>query len=392
MIKLRKIHISTETPLILIEGEVKAVSDDDLIVDSHGECAQWPLLDNKFRAFCHLKKRVNTINLSIGGNSTRMTAMFNPSKKIGTVEVLYVTCEDERNEENLNQTIKPCKDKVALLALLTQYFYANTTSRKSTFSLRLNSHNLPIVHELILKKSLNELIQMSQNDIWQYVAEELLSSPLYSSDSKFFAVTSFNSSFSEESKIALAAGGLSLIGSYILDDFPCKKASDLSYWFNQSNSLTISNCIGSCIHEIGHMFDLGHSIQGVMSGDLSSVGSFFLEGKKNRFWSPSSLEILSCHKWLNKHILPISDSSEAPFTYTNGTIKSQNGISVIEWRDPLNGLVLNHTVFTLPAKLLRLTQGQSDQEISNESSSPCQKKTVVLMDMFGNLFKTSISQ
>lgn len=402
MIKLRKIHISTETPLVLIEGEVKAIADDELIVHSvDGQRVKWPLADNKFRAFCHLKKTVNSISLSVGNSTARMTAMFNPTKKTGTVEMLYVTCEDERNEdENFNETVKPSKNKVSILALLSQYFYANTTSRRSTFSLRLNSQNLPIVHELTLKKSLVELVQMSQNDLWQFVAQELLKSPLYSSNCKYFAVTSFNSSFSEETKVALAAGGLALIGSYILRDFPCETPDDLSNWFKPSNSLAISNCIGSCIHEMAHMFDLGHSTQGIMSGDLSSVGLFFLEGKKNRFWSASSLAILSCHKWLNRHNAP--SDSEVPFTYTNGIIKSQHGITVIEWRDSSSGLVLDHTVFTLPSKILRLHPGPSDAGRGEEEAQSCAstdqslssncKRTVLLMDTVGNLFKTYCAQ
>lgn len=415
MIKLRRIHISTETPLILVEGEMKTITSDDTVeIETNGESVKWPLIGNTFRAFVHLKKNKNTVNVSIGKHTSRMTAIFEQIPKSGLVELIYVTCEDERNEEKFNQNIKSSKNKISLLALLTQYFYSNTTSKKSTFNLKLNSNNMPKVNELTLKKSLNELITMSQYDLWEYVAEQLLKSPLYSSSSKYFAVTSFDSSFSEDTKIALAAGGLSLIGCYIINDLEYEMPSDLTSWFKQSNSsssagvegsnnYTITNWIGSCIHEMGHMFDLGHSEQGVMSGNFESLSSYFLQGKKDRFWSPSSLEILSRHKWLNKH--PSIETSSKPFTYTNGIIKSQHGISVAEWRNT-SGLVLNYEVYTLPAKIFRLnyykqvnsttTTTTASSSYSNASEAgnndlhvdENSKKTLVLMDIFGNLFKT----
>lgn len=388
MIKLRKIHISSEIPIISIEGEVKSCAEKTVVISCGEENTTWPLIDNRFRGYVHLKTATNTVSVSCNSRTSKLIATYTPVKNTKQVSLIYVTCEQERTDVQL---INTSKKKIALLSLLAQYFFANTTSRKSTFTLKLNRDKLPLVQELIVKEPLEKLQAMSQEDLWQFIGQEILSSPLYSSSDKYLAVTSFDCISSEGKKMALSAGGLSLIGSYIIDAMCISGTSELSKFLNVRNIHSISNCIGCCVHELAHMFDLGHCSQGIMSGNLESVGSFFLDGKNNRFWSPSSSQILSRHSYLNR---PPPGQSEdvAPFAYANGIIKSQHGILVVEWRDPASGLVLDHVVNTLPSKIMRVTQGQTGQDDAAQDTCALKSRQIVVMDLLGNIFKAQITK
>ena len=387
MIKLRKIHISSEIPLISIEGEVKSCTENGVLISCGDEKSTWPLIDNRFRGYVHVKNATNAVSVSCSGRTSRLTATYTPMKKTSQVALIYVTCEQDRTDV---QMVNTSKKKIALLALLAQYFFANTTSRKSTFALKLNRDKVPLVQELIVKEPLEKLQVMSQEELWQFIAQQLLSSPLYSSSDKYLAVTSFDCISGEGRKIALSAGGLSLIGCYILDAMCISEPSELSNFLNAQNSHAISNCIGCCVHELAHMFDLGHCSQGIMSGDLESVGSFFLDGKKSRFWSPSSSQMLSRHRYLNRPP-PAQAAGMTPFAYANGIIKSQHGILVVEWRDPASGLVLDHLVNTLPSKIMRVNQGQTGQDDAGQDSCTLKSREIVVMDLLGNMFKATLN-
>jgi hypothetical protein len=134
--------------------------------------------------------------------------------------------------------------------------------------------------------------------------------------------------------------------------------------------------LGSCIHELGHTFDLGHASHGVMSRDFDNVHEFFLGEKSlhHKWWHSSASLILSAHRWFNDY--QDSSGSERSITLIdNKLVKSLHGIVVIEYRARAPDCnVLTHECFTLPTKIAKL----------NCISDGC---SLFIIDALGNILK-----
>ncbi len=139
-----------------------------------------------------------------------------------------------------------------------------------------------------------------------------------------------------------------------------------------------STTFGACIHEIGHILDLGHSTNGIMGLDFNNIHSFFISkdnlNREIKWWTSSEIYILSHHKWLNNSLQVIEN--EFLQIINNSFIKSNYGIVVIEYRQLINNQIINSEVFTLPAKSVKL------KHFNNV--------IVFVMDINGNIIKQNL--
>ena len=108
-------------------------------------------------------------------------------------------------------------------------------------------------------------------------------------------------------------------------------------------------------HELAHILDLGHSVNGLMALDFHYIKTFFVLDSDNRieikWWNSSEICILSHNKWMNNSKEGEDNNS---FLIIENRIKSKFGIVAIEYRDPNNEQTLKSQTFTLAAKYLRL--------------------------------------
>jgi len=293
-------------------------------------------------------------------------------------------------------------------AMLAQYFYSETLPNNKTFNLELNDEMEPRVHVLTLSKTKDELFTMSQHDIWEYVAKELLSSYLADSRCKYLAFCAFTRyTFSTKKSlcdlkyedylrmtkgfVSLGGGGLALVGTQCLYTWPTSvskiikcfsndQSVDIFKFMNDScNRGTLGGCfattLGSAIHELGHTFDLGHSDKGIMDKHFHFIDELFKGNKdkqKYKWWNQCTMQILSNHKWFNEFEDKTDDRSA--ICLLDDYVKSQYGIIVIEYRDRVNSRTISYSTYSLPKKIVKLS--------NNNNCS------IVVMDSFGNILKS----
>ena len=141
-----------------------------------------------------------------------------------------------------------------------------------------------------------------------------------------------------------------------------------------------SNTFGALAHELGHVFDLGHSKFGIMSSAYRDIEKFFLVTKESaldgaiKWWSRSASLFLANHKWFNEHQVSLEDA----FRLNDTTLRSRYGVIVVEYRDS-SGLGVRFKEYFLPAKWVKL-------EIHPDDFS------LIAMDIKGNIFRRDVSE
>lgn len=159
-----------------------------------------------------------------------------------------------------------------------------------------------------------------------------------------------------------------------------------------------STTLGSALHELCHLFDLGHTETGIMGRGFDNVYKVFtlnaLEKKtypilKNRLeddqthWTESCTVLLRYHKWINVHL---QQNSILQFNSDTGCVKSTAGIRVIEIRRARDQMVLISWIFT--SKILKFLFS-----ISKECFSKFKGQNVVVLieDNIGKIIKENVA-
>lgn len=136
--------------------------------------------------------------------------------------------------------------------------------------------------------------------------------------------------------------------------------------------------MGACAHELGHIFDLGHSHDGIMSSKCDEIEKFFRVQEKEiihrstKWWNRSSSLILAYHKWFNDHL----ETAETAFTLSNSILKSRCGVIALEYRES-DGLVTHSEDFYQFPKWIKLKPILHDVSL-------------VAIDDKGNIFKAEL--
>lgn len=135
---------------------------------------------------------------------------------------------------------------------------------------------------------------------------------------------------------------------------------------------------GACVHQLAHLFGLGHSDHGIMSFKFDLIENFFLPHlrddlpKSIRWWIRSSSLILANHKWFNN----FSDASSKTFSISNCMLKSTYGVVTIEYRT-IDGIVTRFQEFFQSPKWVKL--------------KPVHQEVILIaIDLKGNFFKAKM--
>lgn len=227
------------------------------------------------------------------------------------VEPIYIIPKNhngkfQSNIDDENNSIEKAHEKINLSMELAQcvlsskIFEAENVER--SFALRKCENFYSSIE-------VNDVREMNQWDLYDKIAEEIIQ--VYGVEMinkrKFVAFVSCtrflglnendeynyeNIKSKTQANPSLGSGFLALLGSgcfyslpnhfeEVIDAFKNKEKVDLKHLLDDSNyRRTYGGCfstyLGSLIHEIGHMFDLGHTTTGLMGNDIDFVHRFFM--------------------------------------------------------------------------------------------------------------------
>ncbi|XP_037938834.1 uncharacterized protein LOC119671977 [Teleopsis dalmanni] len=235
-----------------------------------------------------------------------LNVLFKINENCYKIQPIYVVCSDEE------QLVKDIDTQSALQIIdlnlrLVQCIYADKLRAagfaRDTFNLNGSCH--------LFYTSLKceQAWELSETEIWQVIAEEILTSQwaanTYLKFVAFIACTKYDSAavvasgdFSYanirkhlKAHAALGGGGLALFGTAyfyawpktfgnIINCFYNQKPIDLALLPDDSNYRrtyggVYATTLGAICHELGHIFDLGHTIEGVMGNGFDYVNRLF---------------------------------------------------------------------------------------------------------------------
>lgn len=216
------------------------------------------------------------------------------------VQGLYVLCSDEHlPSQDLENNLKKLCLALQLIQCLFSEKLLESTGIRKTFNL---ANDCKVFH---IKFTIEEVHNMNQVELWTELAKELVTSSIWDENTKyvaFMACTKYlgveNGDYSYANikkhtltNPALSTGGLALLGTgclytwpitfeQILPCFNNKQLVDMKHQLDDSNyRRTFGGCfastLGSVAHELGHLFDLGHTPDGIMGNGLDYLNRVF---------------------------------------------------------------------------------------------------------------------
>ncbi|RWS16076.1 putative zinc metalloproteinase-like protein [Dinothrombium tinctorium] len=375
MIKITNLRNNdcVNTPLVLLKGSIHHIESSFLSVYYNDECIEWPVVDGCFVAFVQLVSENNTILLTVNNDfkkcKLKFNLLFHRTNATKLIKLVYVLCKDSKGDIFdggkyqapliYDSSILSAIEKISFLALVIQCFFASTSLNRQSLNFETKSEIQPFVHILLVEKTNEELWLLDQQQLWRYIASELIKSELFSPHCKFLTLCSFTRCEIEidnghnlkyekllklsRGSVALGGGGLALIGTPFLFTLPngvrdmFLKLCQNEKFDSETERGVLDLCaatIGTCIHELGHTLDLGHSK---------------VQKLKCKWWNRSSFLILSHHKWFRENC----EEQETVITRSNNHLRSKYGIVVIEYRNN-DGFIVKYTEFQLPLKIVKL--------------------------------------
>lgn len=297
--------------IVLIKGRVTnpVQSHSEISVTLLSNLQQRFSLSKKglFKVVLELNVGLNTIELCYDKISYELTLNFVDTKiAVRKVQPVYLLCSDTIRH---SEQIKIDCAKLLLGCKLAQCLYSEKlfegTGIRKTFVLA--QHCKPF--ELDVTES--DAHNLTDQELWELVGRNLIESGIWNvNTTKFIAFTSFTKYLgvtNEEvpfeysyaqikaktiSNPALSSGGLALLGTGCLYTWPCdvtqvidhfldKTRVDITKELDDSNyRCTRGGCfsttVGSVCHELGHIFDLGHTCDGIMGKDIDYIGRVFV--------------------------------------------------------------------------------------------------------------------
>uniref|UniRef100_W8AN20 Putative zinc metalloproteinase YIL108W n=1 Tax=Ceratitis capitata TaxID=7213 RepID=W8AN20_CERCA len=221
------------------------------------------------------------------------------------LQALYIKCS---NQHTKDEEVRACFDKINLNLRLVQSVYADQLRAaaygRSTFTLNGDCK----VFETQL--TCEEVWQLNEESLWQNFAEEILNSSAWGGEDKlkfvaFIGCTKYDAAAIAASgdfsyanirrnlkgHAALGGGGLALFGAAYLYAWP-RYCKDINAYFGSTEKVdptqlpddsnyrctyggVYATTLGAVVHEIGHTFDLGHTIDGVMGNGFDYINRVF---------------------------------------------------------------------------------------------------------------------
>lgn len=181
--------------------------------------------------------------------------------------------------------------------------------------------------------------------------------------------------------------------------------------------------LGTAMHELGHVFDLGHERYGIMGRDFEQINGFFdladrepSKPAKCRWWNRASLEILGNHRFLrcalereqDRPLTPeerpdaggrlddcVYDTEHFMFDEQTYSVWSRNGVRLVEYRDS-EQLTIRFERFDQPRRRLKLRNYTDSHGRKDTADAPNPRNfdhyeysdtSVFIMDVLGHYLR-----
>ncbi|XP_013099774.2 uncharacterized protein LOC106082019 [Stomoxys calcitrans] len=286
-------------------GEPENVSLD---IENTPQLASSDSSSGKFKFLLDLGVEKRTIDIKIKYCNALLELQFEYKPKCCNyaLQPLLIIAQDENSNDDRVELYRQIID---LNLLLIQSVYAEKLNERSYGRLCFCFKDQCQVFVSSLRKE--EIWQKSEHDLWSHFAKEILLSKWGQEDSQLKFVAFINCSryladevvqtqdFSYENirkhiqgHAACGAGGLALFSCTYFYAWPCKfdetlqcfedkRKLDLTKEPDESNYRktrggVYASSLGAVCHEIGHIFDLGHDLEGVMGTNFDYINNVFI--------------------------------------------------------------------------------------------------------------------
>lgn len=406
-------------------------------------------------SFCHTTGRFKVIvgdlveqeyNLSISYcNAVKKFTLRreSPQSIRYTVKVLYIICKDHdgcfQSPNTTENTVSDACARATVGIKLVQSLFSDKLQEqgfgRKTF--HLTSTCVPFYSKL----PVDEAKRMDENSLWNYFAREIISTENQSSTSAhtkyvgFIGCTEYlgisdNNYVHENFKArtvgnaALGGGDFALFGTGCLYTWP-KSITDVMSCFENTQAVdarnflddsngrkTFGGCfattLGSVCHEIGHIFDLGHTQGGIMGNGLDFINRVFMvttktealpnrvtrkvqmnsnmtsdprltklkhtnkflnlfhdqKGKDLTYFERNSAITLAYHKWFNQHFeMSCGEIICTKKGETRVITSKRHPLRLVEFRDEDSGSMISHYSF-LNESVLDFTIPETMSDVS----------------------------
>lgn len=333
--------------IIIIKGSIinkSTCRSDEILLEHNSKRAKYKINNSQFIILIELDLYENQFKLTYCCNySIKLTINYTPFETRYFIVPLYIICNDGCHNgkfqapETENSTIENACKRINLCTCLLQSFIGEKLQEmdlgmRKTFQFKKCS-----VFHTKLKHS--EIKIASQENLWNTLGREIMNSQLCNNANlKFLAFLSCSTyrgeDFNKDADIyedrvklidgyvALGGGNLALIHtcclytwpeelSQVILKFQDKTLVDRTKFMDLSHKNTIGACfsssLGSALHELCHIFDLGHTENGVMGKNFSDLYQEFVlnpkrsisrgaKYEKNTFFTRSCAVLLFYHR------------------------------------------------------------------------------------------------
>ncbi|CAG7724633.1 unnamed protein product [Allacma fusca] len=392
------------------------------------------IVRNRFILLIELSEGINCVFFQdeTGKVIKEFRIKFLPSSNDCYVKPLYIVCSDSYPEGgNDDENFRLNQRKIHLGLKIIQALYAEKLFEwglsRRTFTLVNDSSSCEVIQ---IPRTTQEVRELETKHLWDLLAREIrANSRIWDTRCKYvaFMADPWKPQRAEklENSPALAGGGLALIGSDFLqvwsdqfqnvlkqlgDESPIDVQNFTFGSFSRNVGSLFSASLGGLAHEIGHIFDLGHTEGGLMGNQyhridlcLSPLVSYpksvvhVYSADDERQIRPkvclpnghiaedcvslsfSCATLLFFHRWFRS--TPGRSLPETGPVLTKNTISSNVGLTVIEIRDLDNGTILKSWTFDRVKVRYEFHMGKStipsDQSVVD----------VIAQDFHGNILK-----
>lgn len=298
--------------IVLIRGEIANYNHrlDSLslrITDQNTEnrCAKNVEVtsDGKFRVAAELAPGVNLLIFQYCCVTIEIPLVLDTRENPKyLLKVFYIICRNHNGSfpsvSDTENSVEVACRKTDLAIRLVQCLYAEMLAKHG---LKRKSFEFVKCQPFRSNLTLSEARQWTQDELWKYHAKEILAKETdIHHQYKYFGVLA--STICENGTIkghaALGIGDVALFGGGTLYSWPTNFESiemcfrddtlvdnDRKQLMDDSNGRhTFGGCfataLGSICHEIGHIFDLGHTSDGIMGCDIDYVNRMFVIEKR----------------------------------------------------------------------------------------------------------------
>ena len=260
----------------------------------------------KFKFLIDLDTKNKDLQLNFSYCQAKLTVNIKYQRKesLYRIQPLLILAQDETvNSEKVRLNLRI----IDLNLLLIQTVYAEKLNESVSQRLTFAFNDKCLIFKSQLKQE--DIRQLNEHDLWQQFAKELLASAWGEKNHlKFVAFINCSKYLGEEIQksqdfsysnirkhikghAALGTGGLALFSSTYFYAWPSKFENILKCFLNQQKLNLVlepddsnyrktragvyASSLGAVCHEIGHIFDLGHDLQGVMGSNFDYINRVF---------------------------------------------------------------------------------------------------------------------